>query len=166
MRLRVQVSPDDPTVDQAAGGFQVTGLCVNPNDEAIPAGTECAGAFQTLRRYEITTATQGSLELRPHLDELLFSSLTPCQTTTVASSPDGGVGDGGATDGATDGGTATGWGRAARDPTADTTTGTAKFTCVAAPLGWGPPGKPAIRCLNKCTSARGLPVRADLLRSS
>jgi hypothetical protein len=96
----------DPTVDQAAGGFPITGLCVTPSDEASRTAA-CPEAFQSLRRYEITSAGSDTLQLAPHLDELVFSGLTTCEelnATPDGGATDGGVGDGGPAAGVGDGG--------------------------------------------------------------
>jgi len=67
----------DTTVTTAAGGVPVTGLCVDPN--LVDAqSTACAPFLDSVRRYEIVAAYPSQLVIRPHLDELVRSGLTPC----------------------------------------------------------------------------------------
>jgi hypothetical protein len=152
----------DPTVDQAAGGLPITGLCVTPSDEASRTAA-CPEAFQSLRRYEITSAGSDSVQLAPHLDELVFSSLTTCEelnTSPDGGATEGGVGDGGPDAGAGDGGSDAGAGGSAEagspsppptdhhdcedlnDPT------TKGFTCEQHP---DEPGRN--RCLQRCDTS-------------
>jgi hypothetical protein len=78
----------DPTVDQVPGGFTVTGLCVSPETHKSDTCTPLAG---TLRRYEIVSAQDGQLQIKPRLDEVIRSNLSPCRFN-----PTGGAGGGGA----------------------------------------------------------------------
>ena len=67
----------DTTVTTAAGGVPVTGLCVDPN--RVDAQSVACGRFiGSVRRYEIVAAYPSDLIIRPHLDELSLSGLTPC----------------------------------------------------------------------------------------
>jgi hypothetical protein len=68
----------DATVTTAAGGLPVTGLCVDPNRVDSESAT-CAAFLTSVRRYQIVSAYSSQLVLEPHLDELVRSSLTPCQ---------------------------------------------------------------------------------------
>jgi hypothetical protein len=67
----------DATVTTAAGGLPVTGLCVDPNRVDAQSST-CAAFLTSVRRYEVVSAYPSQLVVRPHLDELARSSLTPC----------------------------------------------------------------------------------------
>lgn len=68
----------DTTVTTAAGGLPVTGLCVDPN-RVDAQSSICAAFLSSVRRYQIVSAYPSQLVVRPHLDELARSSLTPCQ---------------------------------------------------------------------------------------
>ncbi len=132
------------TGSSAAAGLAVTGVCLDPNREGtqIPA---CQGFLNSLRRYEIVAAFPNNVIMRPHLDEIVLSSLTPeCQ-------PAGGVGtDGGvATDAGADGGVSVDTcPNTLDDPT------TQNFTCQSSYPGGGGPR----RCLMLCSPTN--PCRA------
>jgi hypothetical protein len=69
----------DKTTDVAAGGLSVTGLCVNKDDrDRLKKSGDCAPFIRTVRRYEVFAAHGQTLELAPHLDEVIRSKLTPC----------------------------------------------------------------------------------------
>jgi hypothetical protein len=63
-------------VSSAAAGLTVTGLCVDPNRSEAQTAL-CADFLNSVRRYEIESASPTSLIIRPHLDEVVLSSLTP-----------------------------------------------------------------------------------------
>jgi hypothetical protein len=125
-------------------GLAVTGICVDPN-RAGAQEAACAEFLNSLRRYEIVAASPDKVIMRPHLDEIVLSSLTtPCHAaagakvtggTDAGSNTDGGVGsDGGpAEDTCPD---------TLNDPT------TANFQCVSGDRITGA----APRCLMPCNS--------------
>jgi hypothetical protein len=82
----------DPSLDKVGGGLTVTGLCISANLQAS-LSTQCAPFKSTVRRYDIAQATESELTLTPHLDEVVRSSLSPCQIQGMA----GTTGTGGAT---------------------------------------------------------------------
>jgi hypothetical protein len=87
----------DPTVDQVPGGFTVTGLCVSPETHKSDTCTPLAG---TLRRYEIVSAQDGQLQIKPRLDEVIRSNLSPCRfNPTGGAAGAGGAGGAGGTGG-------------------------------------------------------------------
>jgi len=63
-------------VSSAAAGLTVTGICVDPN-RASAQTSLCADFLNSVRRYEVESASPNSLVIRPHLDEIVLSSLTP-----------------------------------------------------------------------------------------
>jgi hypothetical protein len=155
----------DPTLDQVPGGLTVTGLCVADNLRDNKS-RECAALTGSVRRYEITDAHEGTLKLKPHLDEIVRSSLSPCRivdTGTAGTSGAAGMAGAGGTGGMAGaggtGGTGTGGtggmggaggtagaGGAPQDDCFDPTDGTTRqFACVQLPGIDGP------RCLNHCT---------------
>jgi hypothetical protein len=67
----------DTTVTTAAGGVPVTGICVDPNRVDAQSVT-CVRFIDSVRRYEVVAAYPSELIIRPHLDELVLSGLTPC----------------------------------------------------------------------------------------
>jgi hypothetical protein len=70
----------DKTADVAAGGLSVSGLCVNKDDkDRLQKSGICAPFTRTVRRYEVATAHGQTLELIPHLDEVVRSTLTQCR---------------------------------------------------------------------------------------
>ena len=132
----------DSSLDQVPGGLTVTGLCVSSNQPSLTS--QCAPYVSSVRRYEIVAAKQSSLILKPHLDELVRSALTPCQIQAGTTGADGGTAgaDGGSDDGgAGDGGAMTDHSNDCFDPT-DSTTPFNQFVCVD--VGLQP------RCLNPC----------------
>jgi hypothetical protein len=124
------------TGSSAAAGLAVTGICVDPNR----AGAQQAGCVEflnSLRRYEIVAAAQSRVIMRPHLDEIVLSSLSP-PCTPATGGRDGGVAGTG-----TDGGVqADSCPDTLNDPT------TSGFTCESSYPGGGGTG----RCLMKCTT--------------
>jgi hypothetical protein len=124
----------------ASAGLAVTGICIDPNQEGkqLPL---CAEFLNSLRRYDIVAASPQDLVVRPHLDEIVISSLInpPC-------TPAGGAGvDGGAAaDAGADGGPPPG--DSCPDTNDDPTTG--RFTCESA----YPGGGGQRRCLMLCSS--------------
>ncbi len=71
------------SVSSAAAGLTVTGICVDPNRSEAQTAL-CANFLDSVRRYEIEAASPTSLIIRPHLDEIVLSSLKPCQPATSA----------------------------------------------------------------------------------
>jgi hypothetical protein len=69
------------SVSSAAAGLTVTGICVDPNRSEAQTAL-CADFLNSVRRYEIEAASSNSLIIRPHLDEIVVSSLKPCQAAT------------------------------------------------------------------------------------
>jgi hypothetical protein len=67
----------DTTVTTAAGGVPVTGICVDPNLVDAQSVT-CVRFIDSVRRYEVVAAYPSELIIRPHLDEVVLSGLTPC----------------------------------------------------------------------------------------
>ena len=63
-------------VSSAAAGLTVTGICVDPN-RASAQTSLCTEFLNSVRRYEVEAASPNSLVIRPHLDEVVLSSLTP-----------------------------------------------------------------------------------------
>ncbi len=57
-------------------GLTVTGICVDPNRQAAQTSA-CSEFLNSVRRYEVESASVNSLIIRPHLDEIVLSSLTP-----------------------------------------------------------------------------------------
>ena len=78
-------------VSSAAAGLTVTGICVDPN-RASAQTSLCADFLNSVRRYEVESASPNSLVIRPHLDEIVLSSLTPAcndpHNPTSCSDPD------------------------------------------------------------------------------
>ncbi len=73
-------------VSSAAAGLTVTGICVDPN-RASAQTSLCTEFLNSVRRYEVESATPTSLVIRPHLDEIVLSSLTtPCNAPLHATS--------------------------------------------------------------------------------
>jgi len=68
----------DPSLDKVGGGLSVTGLCISANLRAS-LESQCAPFKSSVRRYEIVEATENKLTLTPHLDEVVRSSVSPCQ---------------------------------------------------------------------------------------
>ena len=68
----------DPSLDKVGGGLSVTGLCISANLQAS-LDSQCAPFKSSVRRYEIVEATENKLTLKPHLDEVVRSSVSPCQ---------------------------------------------------------------------------------------
>jgi len=119
----------DKTADVAAGGLSVTGLCVNKDDkDRLDKSRVCAPFIRTVRRYEVATAHGQTLELTPHLDEVIRSKLTACKIPPAVD-PDNPPAEAPVNDCA--------------DP-ADPTTAT-YFTCQTDPFGGA-----QNRCLRKC----------------
>ncbi len=115
----------DDNVDVAAGGLPVNGLCVNELDrDRLKKDNVCGNFIRTVRRYEIVAARGQTLDLVPHLDEVIRSKLTPCvpPPSPLPSPPPP---------------------NDCADPT-DPSTAT-YFTCQKDPLGGAAP-----RCLKKC----------------
>ena len=54
----------------------VTGICVDPNRAGAQTSL-CTDFLNSVRRYEVESAAQNSLIIRPHLDEIVLSSLSP-----------------------------------------------------------------------------------------
>jgi hypothetical protein len=79
----------DETIDQVAGGFTVTGLCVSPK---VYENRTCVDLAGTLRRYDVVRARQDELKLEPHLDEVVRSNLTPCRRNANPGTGQGGAG--------------------------------------------------------------------------
>jgi hypothetical protein len=71
-------------VSTAAAGLTVTGICVDPN-RASAQKSLCTDFLNSVRRYEVESAGQNDLVIRPHLDEIVMSSLTPCHPEIPAS---------------------------------------------------------------------------------
>ena len=63
-------------VSTAAAGLTVTGICVDPNRQSEQTSL-CANFLNSVRRYEVEAAAPNDLILRPHMDEVVLSSLTP-----------------------------------------------------------------------------------------
>ena len=63
-------------VSSAAAGLTVTGICVDPNRSSAQTSL-CTEFLNSVRRYEVESAAPNSLIIRPHLDEVVLSSLTP-----------------------------------------------------------------------------------------
>ena len=114
----------DATVSSASAGIPVNGLCADPNRFDATAAS-CAAFLQTARRYKIVAAYPNQVVIRPHLDELPRSALTPC--------------DPAANDDLTDTSL-----RRCKDPTDPSTD---KFTCEK-----DPENGPTPRCLLVCNS--------------
>ncbi len=70
-------------VSSAAAGLTVTGICVDPN-RASAQTSLCADFLNSVRRYEIESASPNGLIIRPHLDEIVLSSLVPPCDAKVA----------------------------------------------------------------------------------
>ena len=70
-------------ISSAAAGLTVTGICVDPN-RASAQTSLCADFLNSVRRYEVEVATPNSLIIRPHLDEVVLSSLVPPCDAKVA----------------------------------------------------------------------------------
>jgi hypothetical protein len=164
----------DSTVTEVPGGLDVTGLCVDPAQETRFA-EGAPEVFQTIRRYEITVAKSSELTLVPHLDEIVYSSLSPNNPCngSAAVTPDGGGADGGGADGGVpDAGDSADGGAldaSAPDPVDgsadageagaggpiscanDDDPSTMNFECVASP-GWTGPAPAPMRCLRPCTT--------------
>jgi hypothetical protein len=97
-----------------AGNLPITGMCAPKTprptadppdldeDEKLPATKDtCERLLSTVRRYEVTIATQTLLGLRPHKDELVRPDLDPCLTAEqvkAKAAAAGGPADGGAGD--------------------------------------------------------------------
>src|SRR6185437_10964031 len=83
------------TGSSVAAGLAVTGICLDPNRQSAQSVT-CGEFLNSLRRYEIVAASPSNVIMRPHLDEIVLSSLTPECTPATTSNADGGAGaDGG-----------------------------------------------------------------------
>jgi hypothetical protein len=82
----------DQSLDQVPGGLTVTGMCMSKNLIASD-GPQCAKWASSVRRYEIEKSSETVLTLKPHLDEIVRSSLTPCRI--AATGVGGGTGSGG-----------------------------------------------------------------------
>ncbi len=76
----------DTTVTTAAGGVPVTGLCVDANREDAQ-DANCSRFLNSVRRYQVVVASPTQLVLQPNLDEVVLSSLTPCQVATDCPDP-------------------------------------------------------------------------------
>lgn len=87
-----QVCRRDDTLDQVPGGLEVTGICLAGSEQEVErrAQNECRPELETLRRYEIVRfeGSPNVAVLRPHRDEIVFSSLTPCQPCADPNDPD------------------------------------------------------------------------------
>ncbi|HVY38927.1 MAG TPA: hypothetical protein VHM31_13375, partial [Polyangia bacterium] len=114
----------DATVSGASAGLPVNGLCADPNRFDATAAA-CASYLQTVRRYRIAAAYPNQLVIRPHLDELPRTALTPCDPKANTDLTDTSL-------------------RRCKDPTDPSTD---KFTCEADPEGGATP-----RCLLVCNS--------------
>ena len=114
-------------VSSAAAGLTVTGICVDPNRASAQTAL-CAEFLNSVRRYEVESPLANSLIIRPHLDEIVLSSLTPPVTRSRCHR-----------DGRRDVRTA------ARTPPNDLTT--ANFNCETS----YPGGGTGPRCLMPCT---------------
>ncbi len=112
------------TVSAASAGLPVNGLCADPNRFDATAA-DCAPYLQTVRRYRIVAAYPNQVVIRPHLDELPRSALTPCDPSANDDPTDTSL-------------------KQCKDP-ADPSTD--KFTCQADPEGGSTP-----RCLLACNS--------------
>jgi len=97
----------DQSLDQVPGGLTVTGMCMSANLIASD-GPACAQYAGSARRYEIEKSSEYALTLKPHLDELVRSSLTPCRI--VATGFGGATGTGGTGGAGTGGAAGTGGG--------------------------------------------------------
>jgi hypothetical protein len=81
------------SVSSAAAGLTVTGICVDPNRQTAQTSL-CSEFLNSVRRYEVEAASLTSLVIRPHLDEVILSTLTsPCHpdipaTATTKEIPD------------------------------------------------------------------------------
>jgi hypothetical protein len=156
----------DATLDQVPGGLTVTGLCVPSNNPSLDAA--CGPYVSTVRRYDVVEARESALTLKPHLDEIVRSSLTPCRLTPPPppppDCPTGTGGTGGMTGAGGAGGGIAGSGGAGGAPGAagtggmgvipqdcldlnDPSTSMQKFSCVD--IG------PQPRCLMPCTADDG-----------
>jgi hypothetical protein len=144
----------DTTVSSTSAGLPVNGLCVDPNrlDEQAVA---CAPFLQTVRRYKIVAAYPNQVVIRPHLDELVRSVLTPC--TPAGSSPGGAGGAGGAggMGGAANGGN--GGAASSADSCPDPNDpSTRSFTCQMDPeAAAGAPRRCLMKCDDKTTCRAG-----------
>ena len=78
---------------EGAGGLPINGLCLDAESQHVA----CDGLLSTVKRYDVSAATQTALGLVPHRDELVRPTLSPC-TPRPAGGADGG------TDGAVDAG--------------------------------------------------------------
>ena len=99
----------EQSLDQVPGGYKVTGLCMSKNLMAANKAA-CDPYAGSVRRYEIVKSSENELTLAPHLDEVVRSSLTPCQITDTGF---GGATGTGGTGGAGGGAGMTGTGGAA-----------------------------------------------------
>ena len=63
-------------VSSAAAGLTVTGICVDPNRASAQTAL-CSDFLNSVRRYEVESAAPNNLIIRPHLDEVVLSSLVP-----------------------------------------------------------------------------------------
>ena len=70
-------------VSSAAAGLTVTGICVDPN-RASAQTSLCADFLNSVRRYEVESASPNNLIIRPHLDEVVLSSAVPACDDKVA----------------------------------------------------------------------------------
>jgi hypothetical protein len=74
---------EDTSASMAPGGLTVTGLCVNSqNLDLLKKNHTCDEFIKTVRRYEVSAPHNQTLELVPHLDEVVRSALTPCRIQT------------------------------------------------------------------------------------
>jgi hypothetical protein len=140
---KVCVHGDNGT--EGAAGLLINGLCADPL-KADQLKNSCGPMLATVRRYAVTQAGTSSLALQPHRDELVRSSLTPCQPTPTTSGTDGSVASDDA--GTADGGSGDG---GASLPSADcvdlSDPSTKGFMCVPEA---NPDGTTQNRCLQPC----------------
>jgi hypothetical protein len=109
-------------VTTAAGGVPVNGLCLDSN-QIDDKSTKCSRFLNSVRRYEVVVANTSYLVIRPHLDEVVRSGLTPCNPAAATPALSGCV-----------------------DPDDSTTN---KFTCET---GYPEPTAATVpRCLMHCT---------------
>jgi hypothetical protein len=109
-------------VTTAAGGVPVNGLCLDSN-QIDDKSRKCARFLNSVRRYKVVVANTSYLVIRPHLDEVVRSGLTPCNPAAATPGLSGCV-----------------------DPDDSTTN---KFTCET---GYPEPSAATVpRCLMHCT---------------
>jgi len=123
---------------QGGGGLPITGLCLSPTIDR----TKCDDLLSTVKRYDVTTAQAGVLQLAPHKDELILPALRPCMPVGAdigVGGADGGTDAGADADADAAGGGADGGPK--KDPCQDPADpSTMNFQC-----------SPDHRCLNPCS---------------